>query len=130
MQNYNNLGVCRVYREGEGVCVCVFDLPAWPERLQSCGYSPPGFSPAPPVWIFLPPRWATRWHVSARTGYGHQAPLHLHTHTQANPQLTHTHTFTRLSAKTEDLGHCSRSQRFDHTFPYFAVNRKILRGTK
>lgn len=61
--------------------------PVWPELLRSCGYSPPRFFPAPPASIFLPPRWTTWCHVSARTGYRHRTTVH--THTQTSNCLAH-----------------------------------------
>lgn len=67
--------------------------PVWPEHLRSCGYSPPGFFPAPPAYIFLPPRRVTRCYVSAWRGYNQQS-LYLHTLHSCPLIVTSTHAHT------------------------------------
>lgn len=103
-------------------------VPAWPEPRRSCGYSPPGFFPAPPAQIFLPPRRVTRLHVSARTAtkrfmyiHTHTCPLivtHTHTHTQ------HIHTSHYTTEKfVQPLAH-------HHTVAFFAVSLNCFKNTK
>lgn len=64
--------------------------PVWPEPLRSCGYSPPGFFPAPPASIFLLPKQATRWYVSARTGHKRHTRTRSLTHSRQVCSASHT----------------------------------------
>ena len=84
-------------------------VPAWPEHRQSCGYSPPRFSPAPPVWMFLPPKGVTRCHVSAHTGYGRTTSLHRHTLPHHWPLNIHAHSGTLTCLHPTTKGVCSGS---------------------
>lgn len=104
-------------------------VPAWPERRQSCGYSPPRFSPVPPVWMFLPPKGVTRCHVSAHTGYGRTTSLHRHTLPHHWPLNIHTHWHTHLSSSYHKRSLLRLSlAHHNHSFPFFlAINRNAFR---
>lgn len=110
-------------------------VPAWPELRRSCGYSPPGFFPAPPVSIFLPPTGVTR--CSVRAGYSHK-DLYVHTytrlpskcHTLSHHQLalTRAHTHTANSFHHRSLFSLSLMTTLWHSLQSIVL--KIHRGAK